>query len=61
MKNRIEDGKPTQAVTLFAPVAVAEDLSKTQYLLCNEMKEDLKLLKQSIAKIPFQELYKFKI
>ena len=56
MKNRIEDGMPTQAVTLFAPVAVAEDLSKTQYLLCSEMKEDLKSLKQSIAEIPFQEL-----
>ena len=28
MKKRIEDGKPTQAVTLFAPVGVTEDLSK---------------------------------
>ena len=26
MKKRIEDGKPTQAVTLLAPVGVAEDL-----------------------------------
>ena len=58
MKNRIEDGKPNQAVTLFAPVAVAEDLSKTQYLLCDEIKEELKLLKQSIAAIPFLELSK---
>ena len=58
MKNRIEDGKPNQAVTLFAPVGVAEDLSKTQYLLCGEIKEELKLLKQSIAEIPFQELTK---
>ena len=58
MKKRIEDGKPTQAVTLFAPVGVAEDLSKTQYLLHGEIKEELKLLKQSIAEIPFQELSK---
>ena len=29
MKKRIEDGKPTQAVTLFAPVGVAEDLSNS--------------------------------
>ena len=58
MKNRIEDGKLTQAVTLFAPVGVAEDLSKTQYLLCGEIKEELKLLKQSITEIPFQELTK---
>ena len=58
MKNRIEDGKPTQAVTLFVPVGVAEDLSKTQYLQCGEIKEELKLLKQSITDIPFQELTK---
>ena len=58
MKNRIEDGKPNQAVTLFAPVGVAEDLSKTQYLLCGEIKKELKLLKQSITEIPFQELTK---
>ena len=58
MKKRIEDGKPTQAVTLFALVGVAEDLSKTLYLLCGEIKEELKLLKQSITEIPFQELSK---
>ena len=58
MKKRIENGKPNQAVTLFAPVGVAEDLSKTQYLQCGEIQEKLKLLKQSIAEIPFQELTK---
>ena len=58
MKRRIEDGKPNQAVTLFAPVGVAEDLSKTQYLLCGEIKQELKVLKESIAAIPFQELSK---
>ena len=42
MKKRIEDGKPTQAVTLFAPVGIAEDLSRTQYLLCGDIKEELK-------------------
>ena len=57
-KKRIEDVKPTQAVTLIALVGVAEDLSKTQYLLCGEIKEELKALKQSIAEIPFQELSK---
>ena len=58
MKNRIDDGKPNQAVILFALVGVAEDLSKTQYLLCGDIKEELKLLKQSITEIPFQELTK---
>ena len=58
MKRRIEDGRPNQAVTLFAPVGVAEDLSKTQYILCAEVKQELKILKESIAAIPFQELNK---
>ena len=58
MKRRIENGKPSQAVTLFAPVGMAEDLSKTQYLLCGEIKQELKLSKESIAAIPFQELTK---
>ena len=58
MKRRIEDGRPNQAITLFAPVGVAEDLSKTQYLLCSEIKQEIKLLKESIAAIPFQELTK---
>ena len=58
MKRRIENGKPNQAVTLFSPVGVAEDLSKTQYLLCGEIKKELKLLKESITAIPFQKLTK---
>ena len=61
MRRRIDDGKPNQAVTLFAPVGVAEDLSKTQYLLyllCGEIKQELRLLKESITAIPFQELTK---
>ena len=45
-----------QAVTLFAPVGVAEDLSKTQHFLCGEIKQELKLLKESITAIPFQEI-----
>ena len=55
MKRRIEDGRPNQAVTLFAPVGVAEDLPKTQFILCGEIKQELKVLKESIAAIPFQE------
>ena len=58
MKKRIEEGKPAQVVTLFAPIGVAEDLSKTQYLLCGEIREELKALKESIAEIPFQDLSK---
>ena len=55
IKKRVEKGKSIPAVTLFTPIGIAEDLSKTQYLLCGEIKEEMKALKQSIDKIPFQE------
>ena len=58
MKKKVEEGKPAQVVTLFAPIGVADYLSKTQYLLCGEIKEGLKALKESIAEIPFQDLSK---
>ena len=58
MKKRVEEGKPAHIATLFAPIGVAEDLSKTQYLLCGEIKEELKVLKETIAEIPFQDLSK---
>ena len=56
IKKRVEEGKSIPAVTLFAPIGIAEDLSKTQYLLCGEIKEEMRALKQSIYEIPFQEL-----
>ena len=58
MKKRVEEGQPAHIATLFAPIGVAEDLSKTQYLLCGEIKEELKVLKETIAEIPFQDLSK---
>ena len=58
IKKTAEEGKLIPAVTLFAPIGIAEDLSKTQFLLCGEIKEELKVLKQSIDEIPFQELSK---
>ena len=58
IKKTAEEGKSIPAVTLFAPIGIAEDLSKTQFLLCGEIKEELKALKQSIDEIPFQELSK---
>ena len=51
-----EEGKLIPAVTLFAPVGIAVDLSKTQFLLCGEIKDELRALKKSIEEIPFQEL-----
>ena len=58
LKKSAEEGKSIPAVTLFAPIGIAEDLSKTQFLLCGEIKDELKALKQSIDEIPFQELSK---
>ena len=58
MRRRFEEGKPNQALTLFAPVGMAEDLTKTQLILCSELKTELETVKESIAAIPFQELNK---
>ena len=58
MRRRFEEGKPNQALTLFAPVGMAEDLTKTQFILCSKIKTELKAVKESIAAIPFQELNK---
>ena len=38
MKKRVEQGLPNQALTLFAPVSMAEDLTKIQLILCKEVK-----------------------
>ena len=38
MRRRFEEGKPNQALTLFAPVGMVEDLTKTQFILCSEIK-----------------------
>ena len=58
MRRRFEEGKPNQALTLFAPVGMAEDLTNTQLIVCSELKTELKGVKESIAAIPFQELNK---
>ena len=47
MKKRIEDGKPTQAVTLFVPVGVAEDLSKNSVPPVWRNKRRIKVIESS--------------
>ena len=56
MRKRVEQSLPNQALTLFAPVGMAEDLTKVQLILCNEIKTELKAVKESIAAIPFDEV-----
>ena len=45
-------------LTLFAPLGMAEDLTKIQFTLCNEIKTKLQAVKESVAAIPFSDLQK---
>ena len=56
MRKRVERGLPNQALTLFVPVGMVEDLTKVQLILCNEIKTELKAVKESIAAIPFDDV-----
>ena len=56
LRRRIEKGHPNQALTLFAPLGMAEDLTKIQFTLCNEIKAELQTVKESVAAIPFTAL-----
>ena len=56
LRRRIEEGHPNQAFTLFAPLGMAEDLTKIQFTLCNEIKTELQAVKESVAAIPFTDL-----
>ena len=38
LRRRIEEGHPNQVFTLFASLGMAEDLTKIQFTLCNEIK-----------------------
>ena len=58
LKKRIEEGQSNQALTLFAPLGMAEDLTKIQFTLCNEIKAELQAVKESVAAIPFSDLEK---
>ena len=58
MRKRVEQGQPNQALTLFAPVVMAEDLTKVQLILCKEIKAELQTVKETIANIPFVALQK---
>ena len=52
MKKRVEQGLPHQALTLFAPVGMAEDLTKVQPILCKEVKTE----KETISAVPFMQM-----
>ena len=56
MKNEFEQSLPNQAKTLFAPVGIAEDLARSQLILCEEIKTESQAVKESIATIPFNDV-----
>ena len=58
MRRRVEQGLPNQALTLFAPVGIVEDITKVQLILCKESKAELQTVKETIANIPFVALQK---
>ena len=56
MRKGVEQGLPNQVKTLFALVGMAEDLTKVQLILCNEIKTEPKAVKESIAANPFDDV-----
>ena len=56
IKKRVEQGLPNQALTLFVPVGMAEDLTKVQLILCNEIKTEIQAVNNIITTFPFEEM-----
>ena len=57
MRRRVEQGLPSQAITLFAPIEMAEDLTKIQLILCKEIKTEIQEVKNLITTIPHEEIH----
>ena len=56
MRKRVEQSLPNQAITLFVPIGMAEDLTKVQLILCNEIKTEIQAVKNIITTFPFEEM-----
>ena len=56
MRKRIEQGLPSQAITLFTPIGMAEDLTKVQLILCKEIKTEIQEVKNLLTTIPHEEI-----
>ena len=56
LRKRIEEKHPNQALALFVPLGMAEDLTKIQFTLYNEIKTEPKAVKKSVAAIPFSDV-----
>ena len=56
MRRRVEQGLPCPAITLFAPIGMAEDLTKVQLILCKEIKSEIQEVKSLITSIPHDKI-----
>ena len=56
MRRRAEQGLPCPAITLFAPIGMAEDLTKVQLILCKEIKSEIQEAKSLITSIPNEKI-----
>ena len=56
MRRRVEQGLPSPAITLFAPIGMAEDLTKVQLILCIEIKSEIQEVKNLITSIPHNKI-----
>ena len=54
MRSRVEQDLLNQAITLFAPIGMAEHLTKIQLILCNEIKTEIQEVKNIITAFPFE-------
>ena len=58
MRKKIDQGQPCQAITLFAPIGMAEDLTKVQLILCKEIKTEIQEVKNLLTNLPHEEIQK---
>ena len=58
MRRRVEQGLPSQAITLFAPIGMTEDLTKVLLIMCKEIKTDIQEVKDLLTTIPHEETQK---
>ena len=56
MRRRVEQGLPCPSITLFAPIGMAEDLTKVQLILCKEIKSEIQEVKSLITSIPHDKI-----
>ena len=56
MRRGIEQGLPSQAITLFVPIGMAEDLTKVQLILCREIKTEIQEVKSLLTEIPHEKI-----